>query len=304
MDFAKKPILVVGATGRHGGTGWTVATQLLSQDIPVTVLTRSRSERVSALEKRGATIAIGDLHERRTLLEAFRGVETAYFAYPVDSGIVDAAANFASAGRDTGLKRLVVMSMGASNKDSPSHLGRAQWLAEELFESYGFSCIHLRILAYFVENISLLHGTDILDEGTIRNSFGEVALPWMSGHDAGTLAVAALLHPERFGDQKAVYPSGGESLSHHDIATLVGRHIGRKITHETISAEAWRERLIALSAVDNRINADMAGHISVLGAAAQKSLPLNDLFEKFTGKKPMPFVDTLQTLDGFERADG
>jgi uncharacterized protein YbjT (DUF2867 family) len=61
--------------------------------------------------------------------------------------VVDAAANFASAGRAAGLKRVVVMSMGASHPKSPSHLGRAQWLAEELLEWAGFSCLHLPIAA-------------------------------------------------------------------------------------------------------------------------------------------------------------
>lgn len=297
MDIAKKPILVVGASGRHGATGWTVATELLAQGVPVRALARKASERVVALEKHGADVAVGDLHDRRSLIEAFQGVETAYFSYPINGGIVDAAANFASAGRASGLKRIVVMSMGPANKDSPSHLGRAQWLAEELFESYGFSCIHLRITAFFMENIALLHRSDIYGDGVIRNSFGDVALPWMAGQDAGSLGVAALLHPERFGDHGAVYPSGGESLSHRDVAALVSRHIGRTVTHETISREAWRDHLLALGAVDERINSDMAAHISILGAGIQKPIPLNDLFEKFTGKRAISFEYALQTLD-------
>jgi hypothetical protein len=37
--------------------------------------------------------------------------------------------------------------------------------------------------------------------------------------------------------------------------------------HETITAEAWQERLIKLSQYDDRINSDMARHISAVGAS-------------------------------------
>ncbi|MFX9962082.1 NAD(P)H-binding protein, partial [Acinetobacter baumannii] len=91
----------------------------------------------------GIDVVAGDLHDRHTLAAALADVETAYFAYPVAAGIVDAAANFAAAGRAAGLKRVVVMSMGVSRPDSPSHLGRAQYLAEEMLEWAGFGCLHL-----------------------------------------------------------------------------------------------------------------------------------------------------------------
>src|SRR5689334_319713 len=140
VNVATRPILVVGATGRHGGTGASVARLLRDRGLPVRALARSADERVAPLEARGAEIVTGDLHDRRSLKAALDGVEVAYFAYPVAGGIVDAAANFASAGRAAGLKRVVVMSMAVSNPDSASHLGRAQWIAEELLEWAGFSC--------------------------------------------------------------------------------------------------------------------------------------------------------------------
>lgn len=295
MSTATKPILVIGATGRHGGTGAAVARELRSRGLPVRAFMRSVDERAAPLKALGAEIATGDLHDRGSLKTALDGVEVAYFAYPVAGGIVDAAANFASAGRAAGLKRVVVMSMAVSNPDSASHLGRAQWLAEELLEWAGFSCLHLRIAALFVENLELLHRADILEDGVIRNSFANVALSWITGDDAGKLAVAALLHPDRFGGKTAVYPSGGDQYTHAEIASLLGRHLGRPLRHETIEKEVWRERLIALSARDNRINIDMAGHISVLGAAIRQSPPANDMFEAVTGEKPLSLEKAIKT---------
>jgi uncharacterized protein YbjT (DUF2867 family) len=295
MTAAAKPFLVVGATGRHGGTGATVARLLREQGAQVRALTRRADERVAPLRALGAEVVTGDLHDRRSLKEALTGVEVAYFTYPIAVGIVDAAASFASAGRAAGLKRVVVMSMGAAHPDHPSDLGRAQWLAEQVLEWAGFACLHLRVAAIFFENLPLLHRADIAGDGVIRNSFPDLPIPWIAGEDAGRLAVAALLHPERFGGKTAVYPSGGHRHSHAEIAQLLGAHLGRKLRHETIARDAWRARVAALAAHDDRITDDMAAHISAVGASIRQALPLNDLFATTTGAAPLSLQQMLDS---------
>ena len=92
---------------------------------------------------------------------------------------------------------------------------------------------------------------------------------WISGEDAGKLAIAALRFPERFGDKTEVYPTGTEKFTHTEVAGIIGPHLGRSLRHETISAEAWQTRLMELSKHDERINLDMARHISAVGAACE-----------------------------------
>src|SRR5580658_2694155 len=104
--FSVNPILVVGGTGRHGGTGAYVVRQLIKLGIPVRALVRQRDDRAAALEEIGTKVVVGDLRDRRSLIPALEGTAAAYFTYPIASGIVDAAANFASAARAAGLKRL------------------------------------------------------------------------------------------------------------------------------------------------------------------------------------------------------
>jgi uncharacterized protein YbjT (DUF2867 family) len=295
MSEASNPIFVVGGTGRHGGTGAYVARQLLTLGIPIRALVRQRDDRAKALEEIGAKVVVGDLRDRRSLVPALEGTAAAYFTYPIASGIVDAAANFASAARAAGLKRLVVMSMAPAHPDSPSHLGRAQWLAEELLEWSGLSCIHLRIAALFFENLELLYSEDILGDGVIRNSFPDLSMNWISGEDAGKLAIAALRFPERFGDKTAVYPTGSEKFTHSEVAGIIGRHLGRSLRHETISAEAWQTRLMELSKHDGRISLDMARHISAVGAGVRKPFPINDMFHVMTQGQAMTLDDALRS---------
>ncbi len=292
-----RPIFVAGAVGRHGGTGASVAHQLLDQGYTIRALTRKADARAGELQSRGAEIVVGDLHDRRTLIPALQGVEMGYFAYPIADGIIDAAANFASAARDAQVKRVVVMSMAPAGPQSPSPLGRAQWLAEEILDWAGFECIVLRVAALFFENLSLLHRDEIRTAGVIRNSFADVQVHWMAGEDAGKLAVAALLHPERFCGKKVVYPTGPNRYTHAEIASILSNHLGRPVRHETIAQEEWTIQLQNLSSRDSRINEAMARHISAVGANLVKSMPTNTVFEELTLVSARPLEDALRSGD-------
>ena len=287
------PYLVIGATGQHGSTGRYVAERLMADGKSVRALVRRDDERAAHLRALGAETIVGDLHDRSSLLPALQDVATAFFVYPVASGIVEAAANFASAARHSGLQRVVVMSMAASNPESPSPLGKAQWLAEEVLEWAGLACLHLRILAFFYENIELLHARSIRDANVIRNSFGDVAVNWISGEDAALLAYSALVSPEKFGTQTTVYPSGGERLSFARIAEMLSEKLGRQIRYETVSQSIWEGELVELADTIPQINPGMAKHISSLGAAIKEAFPSNNMFESVVGRRPQTLADLL-----------
>jgi uncharacterized protein YbjT (DUF2867 family) len=291
----QSPILVIGATGRHGGTGNFVAHDLKRRGAVVRALVRQHDSRSEALQASGIEVVIGDLHDERSLKGAVEGVKTAYFTYPIAKGVVDAAANFAAAARDSGVERVVVMSMGITRQDSPSPLGRAQWLAEEVLQWSGLATTNLRVAALFVENIDLLHRDDILEEGILRNSFADVPLSWITGEDAGKLAVAALLHPERLKGERTIYPSGGAQVSHAEVAQALSERLGRPIRHETVPRKTWAERLVSLSLADGRLSPEMAEHISTVGIALRQKLPMNELFEELTHEKPTSILEAIQS---------
>lgn len=290
------PILVTGATGRHGGTGAYLVRRLREVGRPVRVLVRRLDARVGPLQDLGAEVFVGDLHDRASLLPALDGVEAAYFTYPIGAGVVDAAATFAAAARQLGgRQRVVVMSMGASHPDSLSHLGRAQWLAEEVLAWASLDLLVLRVAALFHENLTMLHSRSIRDEGAFRNCFGDAAVPWINGEDAAALAAAALLHPGRFSGEAIHYPPGSELLSHAAVAALLGEELGRPVHFEPVARESWSDELVALAAAepDSGVNADMAGHISAVGAmlAAPGRRPIQapnaDELGRLTGRPPI-----------------
>ena len=287
--------LVTGATGRHGGTGAYVARRLKAEGHPVRVLVRRDDERSRKLAEEGFDVRWGDLRDRSSLPAALEGVTHASFCFPVDAGIVDAAASFASALKDVSPRaRVVVMSMIPAHPKSPSPLGRAQWLAEELIAWAGLDATVLRIAAMFYENIGLLHGASIRAEGVMRNCFGDARAPWIAGDDAAELVVAALLHPERFQGKSVHYPPGSALLSHRELANELSEATGEPVRYEAVSRADWRTELIALaSRPGTPINVEMANHISVLGQAVSEKgagvPPDAATLERLTGKAPLSF---------------
>jgi uncharacterized protein YbjT (DUF2867 family) len=268
------------------------------------VLARSRSERTEALEKIGAEVVLGDLHDRASLVAALDNVDLAYFAYPIMGGIIPAAAAYAAAVRQVGRHpRTVVMSMGPAHPDHPSKLGRAQWLAEEIMQWADLDMLILRFAAAFQENILALHG-DAAETGIIRNSFGERAVSWINAEDAAELAAVALLYPERFADATIHYPPGTEEISHDGIARILSEELRVPVRFEPISEAVWSKELGARGAAnpDGLVNADMAGHIAAVGGfiaqhgMARKADP--SYFRHITGRQPISVKDFVRAHKG------
>ena len=292
------PVLVIGATGRHAGTGATVVDRLLSRGRPVRAMVRTNDDRASELRSRGAAIVVADLHDRASLTAAVNGVSAIYFTYPIAAGVIPAAANLASVHRDVGsTAHLVVMSMAVSSLDSPSRLGQAQAVAEEVFIWAGLGPTVLRFGGLFHENVLLLHGATIRENGVIANSFGEGPAPWISGDDAAELTVAHLLAPPPASAQIS-YPPPAEAITHAEVARIISAETGRPVRYEHISAATWRRELEVAGEADpaSPINNAMAQHISTIGAALSKRTeplfaPDPHALTVILNRPPTPFAD-------------
>jgi len=301
------PILVIGATGRHGGTGATVVDRLLSRGRPVRALVRTEDDRADGLRRRGATTVVGDLHDRASLVAAVDGVSAVYFAYPIAAGVIPAAANLASVLVAAGSSaHVVVMSMAVSSLDSPSRLGQAQAVAEEIFIWAGLNPTVLRFGGLFHENVLVLHAASIRDNGLIANSFGEGPAPWIGGADAAEITVAHLLAPRPAATQIS-YPPPAESINHEEVARIIAAETGRPVRYEHIPAATWRSELEIAGESDptSPINTAMAQHISTIGAAMSKRAepiiaPDPHALTTMLNRPPTPFADFVrQNLSRF-----
>jgi NAD(P)H dehydrogenase (quinone) len=291
MTNAKPPILVTGATGRLGGTGRHVAVELLSRGIPVRAMVRRFDERSEELLGMGIEVVIGDFADYNSILAALDGIEAAYFTYPVSAGIAEAAGLFAAAGHRQGLQRVVDLSLDAAFPDSLSPQGRAQWVTERIFEWAGYRGAHLRVAAFFMENVLALHGSQIRELGQIRNSFGDFEPSWIAASDVGAMGAALLADPGSVTDRTTVV-GGAERASHAAIAETVSKATGRPVHYQPISPDEWRELIADTRA--GRADPTAAAHLSAQSIALRQHNThlVTDDIQRLTGR---PAV----TLDEF-----
>ena len=293
-DSDQEMVLVIGATGRHGGTGARVVERLQAAGRVVRALVRSDDERAERLRQSGVQTLVGDLHDRRTLLPALDGADSVYIAYPVAAGIVDALMNVASVIREQGSSpHVVIMGSGAADPNSPSGIARAHDLSEELLLQLGVNFTAVRGSAFFYENILRLHADSIRETGVIANSYGDARPAWISGTDVADLCAAALLDPQSHANTPIVYPPGHELLSHQEIADIVSEETGREVRYQHITADEWSRQLQAHSGgVPNHA---MIEHITTKAAMCENNTTIlrkdidSSALEAASGRPPLTF---------------
>ena len=292
MTTAVRPILVTGATGRVGGVGGHVAAELLKRGLPVRALVRRLDERSEALQAMGIQIVAGDFADYASLLAALEDVEAAYFSYPVGAGLTEAAGLFAAAGRARDLQRVVDLSLDAAFPESPSPQGRAEWVAERIFEWAGYTGTHLRVAAFFMENLLTLYGRQIREHGQIRNSFGDFAPCWIAGSDVGAMAAALLANPALITDRTTVVGAGRQA-SHAAIAQIITKATGHPVRYQALTPEEWRDELTANAAAAGRSDPTVAAHQSAQSVALRRhnTHRVTDDIVRLTGHSPISLED-------------
>src|SRR5246127_2874301 len=276
----QETVLVIGATGRHGGTGARVIERLHAAGRLVRALVRSDDDRAQRLRESGVPTLVGDLHDRRTLLPALDGAESVYVAYPVAAGVATALANVASVIRELGSSpHVVINSHGTVDHNSPSGISREFALGEELMLELGVNVTVLRISAFFYENVLLAHSAAIRETGVFANCFGDARPAWISATDAADLCATALLAPLTYANCPIAYLPGFERLSHQQIADIISEETGRDVRYHYIPPDEWTRQLKAAAVHSGGlVNDAMIQHLPTHAGmvADNTSIPLMD----------------------------
>lgn len=280
------PVLVTGAAGgSQGSTGFHVTRLLLDKGRPVRAFVHrldGRSDRLCAL---GAEVVEGDLRDFRSVVAAMGGICRAYFAYPVQEGLLDAAATFAAAARSAGVEQVVNLSqwLQPSGEQPTPHQTR-HWLVERIFDWADVGAVHLDATVFY-ENLRAWALLSLAREGVIALPWGPetTAIPMVGAEDVARVAAAVLTGP--------VMPSGtvvrlmAGAVTNEEIIDAFGQVLGRPVDYVEISDEQWAS---AASAVG--VNAVAVEHLTHLWRYLRNRPPqdhasyrTSDAFEHFTG---------------------
>jgi uncharacterized protein YbjT (DUF2867 family) len=274
-------ILVTGATGE---TGRYATDLLISQGFEIRALVHKVDERSEKLRARGAEVIVGDLLDFEAVRHATRGVDAAYFVYPIRPGLIDATAYFAQASKEAGLDGVVNMSQISARENSKSHAARDHWIAERVFDWSGVPTVHIRP-TFFAQWLTYPHNRKhILERSVISQPLGNGRHAPIAAEDQARFIAAILADPAPH--KGKVYPLFGPiEMNQASIAEAVGQVIGRPVGYEPISIDAYRQRLESAGVMPPFL----IQHLCAVAQDYQDGIfaGTDDIIGRVTGKPPM-----------------
>jgi NADH dehydrogenase len=221
-------VLVVGATGQLGGA---IARKLVASGAKVRALARD-SEALARFAA-DAEIAPVDLRDVRKVTEACRGVDQIVATANNNMGKgatsptrIDLSAyqNLCAAARNTGVRRLLYVSMRGVAQDLPVDIFRIKWYIEDAIRRSGVPHVMLRPSAFMEVWIDELLAKGIRDKG-VATIFGDgtAVANYIAVDDVVDFAVRILSRADIVNE--AVEIGGPSNMSQNDVATLLERRL-------------------------------------------------------------------------------
>ncbi|HZC11178.1 MAG TPA: NmrA family NAD(P)-binding protein [Mycobacterium sp.] len=270
--------LITGATGK---TGAHTVRLLREQGLSVRALVHTLDDRAERLAEQGAEIVQGDLQDFPDVSAAMAGVTSAYFVYPIGTGLIEATANFAQAASEAGVQAIVNMSQISARREAKSNAARQHWIAERLLDRTALITTHLRP-TFFMEwlNFSWVRAGN---EGIYRLPLADVRHAPIAAVDQAKVIAAILQNPEPHDRQ--VYPLfGAEELDWYGIAAKVSDTLNIPVRYEPIEIPTFAAGLAAAGG-----SAHLVQHLSHVTQDYRDGVfsGINNLIEVIGGSKPM-----------------
>jgi uncharacterized protein YbjT (DUF2867 family) len=223
-----REVLITGATG---DTGRAAVKESIALGLTVRAMVHSRDDRSAALEKLGAEVVVGDLHNIDSIRAAMEGIDAAYRVYPVQPGLIDATVNFAQAAKEASVSGVINLSQRSADRNSKSSSCKETFIAEQVLNWSGLAATHLRP-TYFLE--WLLYPFQLplfVEKGILRLPVGNGRHAPIGAEDQGRVIAAILQSP---GEHKGqTYPLFGPvEMDHEQMARELSEALGRKIVFD------------------------------------------------------------------------
>ncbi|WP_158942262.1 NmrA family NAD(P)-binding protein [Granulicella sp. S190] len=282
--MSESKILVTGATG---DTGKASVKFLREQGHAVRAMVRTHDDRSEALQKQGAEIVLGDLRNFESVRAALEGIQSAYFVFPIEPGILEGTAYFAQAAKEAGVQAIVNMSQASARREAKSHAAQNHWIAERIFDWSGVPIVHVRP-TLFSEWVLYWRGF-IKAAGILPLPFhtGRVAL--VAAEDQGRVIANILVAPaEHIGK---TYPLvGAKEFTFPEIAEEIGRAIGKPVRYQLTDVPT-----LAKLAKENGIPLGdfFWQHLSEIAVDFENNVfaGTNDLVQKIGGQPSISLAD-------------
>lgn len=270
-------ILVTGSTGN---VGTEVVKQLAGAGHKTRALVREAKEATGKFPTT-VDVAIGDLDNIDSLVNAMKGIERIYMLAPFSTSLVKQEANVIEAARRAKVKHVVKHSVLGAQYEAIT-LGKWHRTGEKTLEASGLAWTHLRPSG-FTSNALGWAGM-IKSGGTVYYPTGDGKLGVIDPKDIAAVAVKTLT--ENGHEAKSYELTGPQALTTQDQVDIIGRAIGKPVKFVNVPDQAARDSMLGQGMPAQL--ADALIEFCGIVRANQAAL-VTDTVQKLTGRQPRTF---------------
>jgi uncharacterized protein YbjT (DUF2867 family) len=232
-------ILVTGATGNNGTE--IVKRLAAKADVQVRAMVRNR-DRAGAIALPQVEVAEADFDRPATLLSALAGVERAFLLTPSSERAQAQQIAFIDAARQSGVAHIVKLSQFGAEAHSPVRFLQYHAAVEAALQASGIAYTLLRPNLYMQDLLNFR--STIATRNAFYAAAGDAKVSAVDVRDIAEVAVAALTEA---GHEGEIYElTGPQALTHAEMAELLSRALGRRVTFVDIPSEAMLDALLGV----------------------------------------------------------
>ena len=262
MNDVGRTILVTGATGNVGSE---VVKQLVSsfsssssgQSVIRAAAVHSQNK-ADKFRQYGETVEIVnmDYNKPETIAAALNNVGKLFLLTLPSLNMTDISSKVVREAKKNGVQHIVKLSVFGADAEPGIIIGRLHGQEERIIEESGMTCTFLRSSA-FMQNFVNYFGYTIKAQNAIYLPAGEGKVSFVDARDVA--AVAAKLLTKNNGrsqhENKVYVITGPEALSYSQVAEIISKEIGRKISYIDTAEEDTRKVMKSMGREDWLIDA-------------------------------------------------
>jgi len=272
-------VLVTGASGNVGNY---IVKELLNMGEEV-VGAGTNTQKLSKIFGEEVESVYFDFTDKSTFDNALENVDRVFLMRPPHLGRPEDLYPFIDAMKAHNIKLVSFLSlMGVENNTIPPH-----HKIEKYIEKVGIPYAHVRP-GFFMQNLSGVHSVDIREKNEIFIPAGKSKTSFIDAADIG-FATAVLLHePEKY-KNTAHTITGPEALDYYEVAEILSKVVGRKITYAKPGFLRYRSYYIKKRGLEKGyVNVTVALYFMTRMGTAKE---VTNGFYELTGRKPRTLED-------------
>jgi uncharacterized protein YbjT (DUF2867 family) len=271
-------ILVTGATGNVGSQ---VVKQLSSFRGIVRAAVQSKN-RADDIKNTKAELVEMNFNKSETVEAAFKGIQKLFLLTPFVPDMVEMSKSLIREAKKANVNYIVKQSAFGSELEDGITMNKLHRQVEEAIVSSGINYTLLRPMSFMQNYLGLSDSIKL--QGIFYAPLIDSRTSFVDVRDIAAVAVEALTKSGH--ENKAYNITGPEAVSNYDIANILSKTTGRKITYVNISDDEARKGMKENGMQEWTINALMELYdFQKAGKASHVSLDV----ERVINRKPISF---------------